>query len=194
MPSKSAICPICHQEDHSYKISQLYLEALMRIKNKEKAETPVLDKLKGEASAELLAKMRGNDYYHYVVDSFAPPQGSRQVTRSINPDWVAFALVLISAYILYQVYFTQHAGFWFAAGLAGVALALYIVFRKRILARYQVERSKELGTKDQVERAVGRWMKLYYCSTDNLLFGAKKGEQIPLEHMKQYLLETSQKE
>ncbi len=194
MVDKKVVCPECGEDSHTYKVSQIYLEALMRIKNKEKAETPLLDQLKSELPAERAAKMKDDDYYHYVVESFAPPAGGAQVIRSINPDWVVWALGLLSIYILYQIYFEQHEMFWYMVIFAVVAFGAYIVFRKKIKGKYDAEKFKEVGDKEQIERAVGHWMKLYYCSTDNIVFGWKKGDKIPLDQMNQYLLQKSAKE
>jgi hypothetical protein len=194
MAEKIIICPVCGQDTHTYKVSQLYLEALMRVKHKDEAVTPVLDKLKAELPAERLEKLKDKDYYHDVVDSFAPPQGGAQGVRSINPDWVAFAVGFLSLYILYQIFLTQYSVFWYMAAFVVVVLVAYIVFRKKIIGKYQTEKSNESGGKDQIERAVGKWMKLSYCSTDNIVFGWKKGDNTPLDQMNSYLLQNSKKD
>lgn len=193
MAEKKSVCPTCGEDTHVYKVSQIYLEALMRVKNKENAETPLLDTLKSEVPAERTAKMKDADYYRYVVESFAPPQGGAQVIRSINPDWVAVALGLLSVYILYQIYFEQHELFWGMLAFAVVALGAYAFFHKQIKLKFETEKRKESGDKELIERAVGNWMKLYYCSTDNIVFGWKKGDQVPLPEMNSYLLQNSAK-
>jgi hypothetical protein len=68
MVDRKVVCPECNEDSHTFKVSQIYLEALMRIKNKENAETPLLDQLKSEMPADRAAKMKDKDYYHYVVD------------------------------------------------------------------------------------------------------------------------------
>ena len=193
MAEKKSVCPTCGEDAHVFKVSQIYLEALMRVKNKDNAETPLLDVLKSEVPAERTAKMKDADYYRYVVESFAPPQGGAQVIRSINPDWVAVALGLLSIYILYQIYFEQHEMFWGMLAFAVVAMGAYIFFRKQIKLKFEAEKRKESGDKELIERAVGNWMKLYYCSTDNVVFGWKKGDQVPLQEMNSYLLQNSAK-
>lgn len=193
MAEKKSVCPTCGEETHVYKVSQIYLEALMRVKNKENAETPLMDALKSELPPEKAAKFKDADYYHYVVESFAPPQGGAQVIRAIDPDWVAAALGLLSVYILYQIYFAQHELFWGMLVFAVVVLAAYVFFRKQIKLKFETEKRQESGDKQLIERAVGNWMKLYYCSTDNVVFGWKKGEQVPLAEMNQYLLQNSSK-
>lgn len=194
MTEKKVICPACGEDQHTFKVSQIYLEALMRVKNKENAETPLLDQLKAELPSERAAKMKESDYYHYVVESFAPPQGGAQVIRAINPDWVAVALGLLSVYILYQIYFEQRAVFWYMFAFAALVFAAYLIFHKQIKGRFETERRKESGDKEQIERAVGHWLKLYYCSADNIVFGWKKGDRVPLDQMNTYLLENSRKD
>jgi len=194
MAEKIVVCPVCGEDMHTYKVSQLYTEALMRMKHKEEATTPVLDRLRAELPAQRLAKFNEKDYYRDVVSSFDPPQGGGQVTRAINPDLVAILVGLLSIYILYQIYLTQYYAFWYIVAFAVIAAAAYVIFRKKIIGKFETEKSKESGDKDQIKRAVGNWLKLYYCSTDNIVFGWKKGENIPLEQMNQYLMENSKKE
>jgi len=59
--------------------------------------------------------------------------------------------------------------------VAVVGFAVYVIFHKKILAKYQT-RKQESGSFAKVEKAVGLWMKLYYCATDNVIFGARKDE------------------
>jgi|GEM_PF-993401 len=187
MTAKAIVCPKCGSEEHVYKVSQLYLESLMHLKHKDAAETPVIDKLKAEAPEERLKKESDEDYYRNVVQAFKPPEGGAQGTRTINPDWVAVALAFISVYFLNQIYNNNHEVFWYMVLMVVVGYGLYFVFRKQIMGRYEAIKSKEMGSKDLVEKAIGVWMKLYYCSADNAVFDVKKGEAIPLAELNGYL-------
>jgi len=191
MAAKPVVCPKCGSETHVYKVSQLYLESLMHIKHKEAADTPMIDKLKAEVPEERLKKESDEDYYRNVAQAFKPPEGGSQVTRTINPDWVAVAMGLVSLYFLNQIFKDNHDVFWYMVLMVAVGYGLYFIFRKKIKGKYEGIVSKEMGSKEVIEKAVAVWMKLFYCSTDNVVFGAKKDETIPLSEMKGYLVQKA---
>ena len=187
MAEKANPCPVCGQSDHVYKISQIYLEGMMRLRQGDEAETPMLDKLKSEVPAERIEKNHEKEYYRDVIQAFQPPQGGKQGMRLIHPDWIAGGMGIISILFLAEIFFNNYNTFWYLAALLAIGYATYFFFRKRILAKYLVQKSKEHGSAQQIERAVGRWMKLHYCSSDNLVFGLKKGEWTPFEKMNDLL-------
>jgi hypothetical protein len=191
MVEKIKVCPACKVAENSYKVSEIYMQSLMRLKSGDKAEAPVIDALQAKIPEERRDKLKGSRYYRELMESFAPPQGETQNTRAINPDWVAFALAFLSVYFLYQIFTTQFGVFWFAVGFAVMAYAAYFIFRKKIFAKYQVQKDQEAGSKGQVEKAIGVWMKLYYCAKDNIVFIENKSESIPLQEMRSYLLSKS---
>ena len=193
MTEKALTCPVCGQDDHTYKVSQIYLESLMRMKHSDKAETPVLDHLKAEIPTEKTNRSKEAHYYREAMESFAPPQGASQVIRSINPDWAAFVMGLLSIYILYQIYLTQTSIFWYMLAFAVVMFAAYIIFHKQIVGKYKTEKSNEAASKEQVEKAIGYWMKLYYCSRDQIVFGWKKDDTAPFEQMNAFLIQSAKK-
>jgi hypothetical protein len=170
-----------------YKISQIYLESLMRLKQGEKAEAPIIDKFKAEVPEEQLKHEQGKDYYRDVVQVFKPPQGTSQSLRAVNPDWVAGIVALASFFFLAQIYNNNRSVFWYMVLMVAVGYGLFFLFHNKIKAKFEKERSKELNTKQAAEKAVGKWMKLYYCTKDNVVFGAKKDESAPLEEFREYL-------
>ncbi len=193
MAVKPVVCPKCGSEAHVFKVSQLYLESLMHLKHKETAETPLIDKLKAEVPEERLKKESDEDYYRNVAQAFKPPEGGSQVARTINPDWVAVAMGLVSLFFLNQIFKNNHEDFWYMVLMVVVGYGLYFIFRKKIKEKYAGIVSKEMGSKEAVEKAVGVWMKLFYCSADNVVFGVKKDETIPLSEMNTYLVHKANK-
>ena len=191
MVEKKKTCPICDDAENSYKVSEIYMQSLMRLKSGDKAEAPVIDQLQAEIPPKRRDKLKGSRYYRELMESFAPPQGESQSTRAINPDWVAFAMAALSIFFLYQIFTTQREAFWYSLGFAVIAFAAYFILRKKILARYQIQKAQESGSKGKVERAIGTWMKLYYCTKDNVVFEDKKGDPIPVDQMRSYLLNKS---
>lgn len=193
MPAQNKTCPLCSSDANCYKVSEIYIQSLVRLKNGDLAEAPIIDSLQKEIPEERRDKLKGSRYYRELMESFAPPQGENQATRAVNPDWVMIALAVISIYILYQILLTQYTFFWYMVALAVIGFGAYFIFRKQIFAKYTAQRSVETGTKDIVEKAVGFWMKMYYCSKDNIIFGAKKDDSVSIEEMRPYLLGLAKK-
>jgi hypothetical protein len=188
MADNKKTCPLCADSENIYKVSEIYIQSLVRLKHGDEAEAPIIDRLQAEIPEERRGKLKGSRYYRQLMESFAPPQGENQSTRAINPDWIAFGALLISLFFLYEIYSTQHEVFWYMVAFALVAFACYGIFRKTIIAKYQLLKSQETGTKGKIEKAVGLWMKTYYCAKDNVIFGIKKDETIPIDQMRTYLL------
>ncbi|MHC1740461.1 MAG: hypothetical protein AB9897_05050 [Anaerolineaceae bacterium] len=191
MASKPVICPVCGNSENSFKVSEIYLQSLIRLKNGNSSEAPIIDRLQDEIPEDRREKLKGSRYYRQLMESFAPPQGDTQSTRAINPDWVAFAMLLVSVYFLYQILRTQYPIFWYMVGVAVIGFAAYGIFRKKIFAKYQAQNNLESGTKGKVEKAVGQWMKLYYCSKDNVVYSGSKSEAVPIDQMRSSLLSQS---
>ncbi len=181
-------CPLCADSKNTYKVSEIYIQSLVRLKYGDKAEAPVIDLLQAEIPEERRSKLKGSRYYRQLMESFAPPQGENRTSRAINPDWVAFAALLISIFFLYEIYTSQHEIFWYMVAFALAAFACYAIFRKPIFTKYLLQKNQESGSKGKIEKAVGLWMKAYYCAKDNVVFGFKKDEAIPIDQMRSYLL------
>lgn len=190
---KREICPKCGQEDATFYVRKLYLESLSFVKPGDETATPDLDRFfefNGFAN-ESSAKKR-----HIVEDlikSFAPPSGKPELLKTISPDMMVVIFSAVALFILYQIYATQYPIFFYTLGLFLAFLASYIIFHKKIIARYKNQRDLDTSSKEVIEKAVGKWMKLSYCSRDNVIFGEKKAECVPLDEMNSYLLKSSVK-
>jgi hypothetical protein len=191
MTIKKLTCPVCGSEEKTFKVSEIYIQSLVRLKHGDEAEAPIIDALQQEIPAERRDKLKGSRYYRQLMESFAPPQGESTASRAINPDWVAVGMFLLSLFFLYQIFATQYGAFWYMVAMVVVAFGAYLFFRTRLLARYQAQRDQESGQRGLVEKSVGQWMKLYYCATDNVVFGLKKDENVPIDQMRPYLLAKS---
>jgi hypothetical protein len=187
MVEKKVNCPVCSNSGNSYKVSDIYLQSLMRLKDGDKAEAPIIDRLQQEIPVERREKLKGSRYYRQLMESFAPPQGESQTTRAINPDWVIAGLGLITIFFLYQIFTSQYQVFWYILILTAILFTAYFLFRKRFQTKYQAVKDQETFSKQSIEKAIGRWMKLYYCARDNVVFLEGKGETIPIEQMNSYL-------
>lgn len=184
-------CPICSTSGKTYKVSEIYIQSLVRLKHGNNAEAPIIDALQMEIPEERRDKLKGAKYYRQLMESFAPPQGETRSTRAVNPDLVVGAVGLLSIFILYQVFATQYFVFWYVLAFAVIAFAAYFIFRKRIIAKFSAEKAVEARSKPIIEKAIGLWMKLYYCSSDNVVYWANKEDAIPIDQMNKVLLQKA---
>lgn len=192
MPEKNIpACPICLTSGKSYKVSDIYIQSLVRLKHGNDAEAPIIDALQMEIPEERRDKLKGAKYYRQLMESFAPPQGETRSTRAVNPDLVIGAVGLLSIFILYQVFTTQYFAFWYVLAFAVIAFAAYFVFRKQIIEKYSAAKAEETGSKPIVEKAIGLWMKLYYCTQDNVVYWANKKDTVPIDQMNKFLLQKA---
>lgn len=185
------VCPICETSEKSFKVSEIYIQSLVRLKHGNNAEAPIIDALQMEIPEERRDKLKGAKYYRQLMESFAPPQGETRSTRAVNPDLVVGAVGLLSVFILYQVFSTQYFVFWYVLAFALIAFAAYFLSRKRIIAKFTAARAQEAGTKPIIEKAIGLWMKLYYCAQDNVVYWANKKDSVPIDQMNNYLLQKA---
>jgi hypothetical protein len=188
MIEKKYICPICSKSESTFKVSDIYIQGLLRLRNGDKAEAPIIDELQKEIPEERRDKLKGSRYYRELMESFAPPQGEGKITRAINPDLIAFFTGLFGLYFLYQIFTTQYFAFWYVVAFIIIAYAAYFYFRKQIFIKFNAQKMEESGSKGTIEKAVGYWMKLYYCSKDNVVFSSSIKEGIPISQMRSYLM------
>lgn len=187
------ICPKCGQSDSIFEVRILYLEALEHVKPGNKAETPTLDRLLEISGYKDTSKNKKNNIVNEMIKSFAPPSGKPELLKQISPDWIVTAFSLLAIFFLYQIYHSQRQFFWISAAVFALFIGYYILFHKKILARYQNQKDMDTSSKDVIQKAIGKWMKLSYCSRDNIVFGIKKDESVPLDEMNKYLLQSSVK-
>lgn len=126
---------------------------------------------------------------HADVKAFAPPSGERQVLRAINPDMTVILFGAISIFILTQMAQTQKSALLPAIVIMMLAVLLYVVFRKQIIGKYNQQELSNRQANERVQRAVGEWMKMYYCAEDKIVFKSGEKQAVPLEEMQSFLYE-----
>ncbi len=122
------------------------------------------------------------------VDAFAPPSGKRQITRPVHPDMTVIVFGIVSLLILFQIFQTQKPAFVPAAAIFLMAGSFYLIFRKRILEKYKRNQEAIKLENLAVEKAVGEWMKLYYCAKDRIVFIPGDKNSVALEDIKSLIM------
>jgi hypothetical protein len=172
-------CPVCEQTDQTIKLSRVYLEAIAADRKKTDFQDNNTDPLPFELDPKFLTKN---------LRRFTPPSGKTELIRMVHPDWTAGAFSLLALFFLYQMFTTQIQSFYIGLGLFVVAYALYFIFRKKIIARYTQRKTSEEEDKKNIEQSIGRWMRLYYCVRDDIVFEPGKKEFAALDNLDAFIL------
>jgi len=173
------ICPVCGECEVVSKVSKIYLNSLSG-----NLQVEPKDKLTGTSAHEGDQPTR---QIRELGPRFAPPSGKTQTLRSLHPDQIVGAVFLISLFFLWQISTSQPGGLLPALGVWILGLALYVFNRKRLLARHAAQQADQKAQKLAVERAISRWMELYYCGKDDVIFIAGQDQSVLADEMNNFL-------
>ena len=169
---ENPLCPQCGLNDQVEKVSTLYFEAL--------GGKGLAGQKAGAGAPGDLPKRPGPGLRRL----FAPPaSGKAQATRPIHPDLVVVVFTGILPVFLAGIARSQPQ--MVVPVLSGLALVygLYFWFRKKLVDRFQVKKQTQVDEKRRVERAIGRWMRAYYCTRDEIVFEAGRPGWAPVEQL-----------
>jgi ABC-type multidrug transport system fused ATPase/permease subunit len=188
MKRTDAVCPQCNSSKEVYKVSEIYLSGLESIKSSKVLKDNAFDIVFGHPSQKLGRRFVDQTTKRTLVSKFAPPSSSKQrITRSLSPDFIMFATLLLSLFMLYQIFTQQREVFLPALLIILAVAASYVLLRKKIIAKFQQKQNNEAKETDQVKEAIERWMKLYYCAEDFVIFDQKHHVTVPLQDMNLYI-------
>ena len=189
MNKPDPICPQCNTNKDVYKVSEIYLSGLESIKSSTPLEDNAFDQIFGQPSQKLGRRFVDQATKRTLVSKFAPPSSKKQrITRTIPPDFIIFVTLLLSLFMLYQIYTQQQDAFLPVLLVIFGVTVFYLLTRKRILARYLEKQKTTSKESSQIKEGIARWMNLFYCSTDYVVFDANKLVCVPLEEMNNYLM------
>ena len=189
MKKPDTICPQCNNSKDIYKVSEIYLSGLESIKSSTPQKDNAFDLVFGHPSQKPVQRFVDQTTRRSLVSKFAPPSSSKpQIFRSLSPDFIMAATFLLSIFMLYQI-FTQQREVFVPALLIILAVgAVYLLTRKRIAARFIEKQQNEARETVQIKEAIERWMSLYYCAADFIVFDKKYHISIPLQEINNYLM------
>jgi hypothetical protein len=186
MTEKMVECPVCRSSDKTFKVSEIYIEALEGLKKGEKGKTlPQIISDPAQLDAPGILKTQA---FRSIVRDFSPPSGGTQIIRPVNPNFVILAFTLIAIFFLLQIYTTQPEMFIPMLILVSLFYVGYGLFRKTIQKKYTKQIQDNINLKHRYEAAIGKWMRLYYCARDNVVFDPQEDRSVPLNSMETYLL------
>lgn len=182
-------CPACGQADQVEKVSTLYLTRLGL--NKGAAQTyrgP--EEMSASSSTTTKFGAMTVSRQRALTRSLAPPSTSKEIpVRPIHPDLVVLTFSLALPIFLFGILTSQRGMLLPVLAILAVFYGFYIWKRKTMIARFERQVTSRRAADVRVKRGVERWMKLYYCARDEVVFEPGVDPSIPVDQMAGYLLE-----
>jgi hypothetical protein len=172
-------CPQCEQDDQVEKVSTVYLVGIglkRERKDNDTNSSTVAFKLDlPEIELRRLARQ------------LAPPASTRRLpSRPLHPDLIVLTFSLVIPIFVYGIYTSQAPVLLPVLIILTILYGFYFWKRKAIVARFDARQAVQRAADERVKFAIERWMKLYYCARDNVVF-IPGGEITPVEQFKEYL-------
>lgn len=182
-------CPLCHSSEHVYKVSEIYLSGVESLQSRHPLKDNLFDHI-----FRHISQKAGRRFVEYatkrtLVSKFAPPSsGKASLTRHLTPDFIVGITLAVSVFFLSRIYTEQNRAFLPALIFVLVMAGAYLLGRKKIITRADNKHKAAQLASRQVEQAIGRWMDLYYCAADYIVFDQRKRMAVPLQDMPHYLI------
>lgn len=179
-------CPACAQSDLVEKVSTLYITGigLNRSASQDGSQPG------GTATTTLDTKMLGFSASELRLLSrrLKPPYSAKRIPfRALHPDLVVLTFSLILPVFVYGIYTSQKSTFLPALVLLAGFYGVYFWKRKAMVARYESQLKANRESNQRVERSISRWMKLYYCAREDIVFQPGTGTYVPADQMPGYI-------
>jgi hypothetical protein len=180
MPNE-IICPVCKLADQVEKVSTLYLVEIEL--QRQKGSVWLSDK--NSHAVELLrARQLAQPGFEPLRRKLAPPSSGKQTTiRPIHPDLAVLAFSLITPVFLYGILTTQPGSTLPVLTVLALFYGLYTWQRRRLIGRFEGEQARQKRATERTAQAVERWMKLYYCAREELVFVPGNSTFVPVDQM-----------
>lgn len=175
-------CPSCGQADHVEKVSTIYLTGIglnRRVSGVEdsanRQEPPLIQPWLINLPPEAL---------RVLSRRLAPPSSGKEPPfRPLHPDMVVLTFSLVAPIFLYGILSSQ-------SGMLPLALAILIGFyvfyfwqRRAMIARYESQKKARQAVHQRVRLGIERWMTLYYCARDDIVFEPQANLSLPADQI-----------
>jgi hypothetical protein len=183
---QNILCPLCGESDMVEKVSTIYLTGIGLnrganqanfISNGDNTSAPGAG-LEGLSSSDLRGLSR----------RLKPPAtGKGSPFPTLHPDLVVLTFSLVLPVFIFGIFTSQQNMRLPAAVVLAGFYGLYFWKRKAMVARFESQINASRAAKQRAERSIGRWMKLYYCIRDDVVFQPGTGKFVPADQMPGYL-------
>jgi hypothetical protein len=118
-----------------------------------------------------------------------PPASPKKApTRPLHPDLVVVTFSLIIPLFLYRIYQNQASVLPVVLAVLAVLYVLYIWQRKKIIARFERQVQANKAADERIRMGIERWMRLYYCRRDDIVFEPGGSGTAPAGEMMAFLM------
>ncbi len=176
-------CPLCGESESVEKVSVLYLTGLNARRSAGSAHfEPGTSDDPAQRSSSVISNSAS------LNRKLAPPASGKQVLmRSIHPDMIVLVFSVIAPFFLLSIYRSQAGSLIPILVLVVGLYALYFWQRKKIIRQFESQQSQRQAEEQRIHRAIARWMKLYYCAKDEVVFEPGVDQITPVDQMMGFL-------
>jgi hypothetical protein len=184
--SEQVVCPACAQSDLVEKVSTLYLTGIGLNRSARQADPQPGESVATAPAGEMIGLSASE--LRLLSKRLKPPSSGKGTPfRALHPDLVVLTFSLILPVFIYGIYTSQKNTFLPALVLLLGFYALYFWKRKALIAKFEIQRNASLAAARRAEQSIGRWMKLYYCAREDIVFQPGSGKYVPADQMPGYL-------
>lgn len=195
-------CPACRQIDRVAKVSTIYLMALglnrkPRQKNlledihqkqppgKNARNTPDRD---SNAPIGLNISTLPENDLKQLSQKLKPPASPKQAfSRPVHPDTVVLTFSLVVPFFIIGILQNQSGMIIPMVILLTLSYILYFLKRRQIVSKFNKILEERLTSEKRTRRALERWMSIYYCARDDVIFEPRTGRWAPLDQIHGFL-------
>jgi hypothetical protein len=176
------LCPVCGQADLVEKASTIYLVGSER--GRQSSNDPSLV----SQARPWLQQLTAADRWA-LSRRLAPPSSGKQAPmRPLHPDLVVLTFSLVLPIFIFGMWDTQPVMLLPVLAFVALAYGIYFWKRKAIIARFASKQAMQQEGDQRAKKAIGRWMKLYYCAREDGIFIPGDVDLTPADLMPGYLL------
>lgn len=128
-----------------------------------------------------------------LVKQISPPTGQKQITRAIHPDWMVIFGCVVGLLFVYRMSVTNTGSLPVMISLLSIGLLFYIISRRPVLHRYNERLRNERESIRRLDLATERWMRLYICSKDMLIFDPERHLVVSVDRLSDLLFDREEK-
>ncbi|MBN2146487.1 MAG: hypothetical protein JW726_03825 [Anaerolineales bacterium] len=175
-------CPACGQGDAVEKVSTIYLLGIGLARGGNAPQ---------EGGGQPQVAKAPHPHWKELSKRLAPPAGGREGlgTRPVSPDMVVLTFTLVIPVFLVGILTSQRALLPVALLILAAFYAIYFALRKRLMAKFARGQAERAAKAERIKAGIARWMQLYYCERDDVVFEPGKGQAVPAERMNGLLFE-----
>lgn len=181
-------CPECGQSDLVDKVSKIYMTAIERkYAARNKGKQQLTDSENGRLKID---SMMNSQELSGLTKKLSPPtSGKKSTFRPIHPDLVVLVFSLISPIFLYRIAINQQVMLPWILLLMAVFYGFYFWKRKYLTARFDAQLQAQKAAEERVQNGIKRWMQLYYCARDEIVFNPLDSQSVQVDLINGYLLQ-----